>query len=182
MKGAASSHLRVVTSRRGNFLDITDHLRDAVTEAGVDNGAAFVFCAHTTCSLLINEWEDGAHHDLRRAVDELIPPDSYYRHDDLTLRTQNLQEEEPVNGHSHVAQVFVGATSQLVPIIDGVAVLGRWQRLMLLELDRPRERDLYFTVIGSARSSAAVTERNVRHRPQTRAAGWTVAPAFREPS
>ena len=158
MNGATSSHLRVRTERRGHFLDITDHLREAVANAGMDNGAAFVFCAHTTCSLLINEWEDGAHHDLRRAVDDLIPPTSYYRHDDLTLRTQNLQEEEPVNGHSHVAQMFVGATSQMVPIIDGAAVLGRWQRLMLLELDHARERDLYFTVVGSTRSSPAVTE------------------------
>lgn len=177
MNGAVSSHLRVRTARRGDFLDITDHLRNAVAEAQVDNGAAFVFCAHTTCSLLINEWEDGAHQDLRRAVDDLAPPENYYRHDDLTVRTQNLQDEEPVNGHSHVAQMFVGATSQMVPIIDGAPVLGRWQRLMLLELDRARERDLYFTVVGSTRSPVSMTDRIVQHRPQARAAGSPVAPA-----
>ena len=170
MNSAASTHLRVWTARRGHFLDITDNLREAVADAHVDNGAAFVFCAHTTCSLLINEWEDGAHHDLRRAIDDLIPPTSYYRHDDLTLRTQNLQEEEPVNGHAHVAQMFVGANSQMVPVIDGAVVLGRWQRLMLLELDRARERDLYFTILGSGRSALHSLQQS-SHRPSAQLAG-----------
>ena len=34
------------------------------------DGAAIVFCAHTTCALLINEWEDGALHRLPGASDE----------------------------------------------------------------------------------------------------------------
>lgn len=171
MNGAVSSHVRLRTAERCGFMDITDHLREAVAQSGIDNGAATAFCAHTTCSLLINEWEDGAHHDLRSAVDKLIPPLAYYRHDDLTVRTQNLQEEEPVNGHAHVAQMFVGATSQSVPVINGAVVLGRWQRMMLLELDRPRDRDIYFTVIGSTPSLFRHPERVAQHRPHAATPG-----------
>lgn len=171
MNGAVSSHVRLRTAERGGFVDITDLLRDAVAKTGIDNGAAVAFCAHTTCSLLINEWEAGAHHDLRRAVDNFIPPLAYYRHDDLSVRTQNLQEEEPVNGHAHVAQMFVGATSQLVPVIGGSIVLGRWQRLMLLELDRPRDRDIYFTVVGSTSPPHLIPERLAQHRPHAAAPG-----------
>ena len=51
------------------FLDLTDDLRRAVKDSGVTEGAAIVFCAHTTCALLINEWEDGAMADFRRHHD-----------------------------------------------------------------------------------------------------------------
>ena len=153
MSETVSTHIRVRAARRGDFVDLTDLLNEAVAASGIDNGSAHIFCAHTTCSLLINEWEDGAHHDLREVLDSIAPPSAYYRHDDLTVRTQNLQPNEPVNGHAHVAQMLVGATSQMVPIIESRAVLGRWQRLMMLELDGPRDRDIYFTCSGRPRAT-----------------------------
>lgn len=160
MSDVLSTHLRVRTSNRGDFIDLTEPLRDAVLGAAVDNGTVFAFCAHTTCSLLINEWEEGAHDDLRNALDRLIPPASYYRHDDLRVRTQNLQVNEPVNGHAHVAQMLAGATSQMIPVIGGGIVLGKWQRLMLLELDGPRDRDIYFSVLGAVSPGTNGASRN----------------------
>lgn len=152
MNITVSSSIRVIAPARRAFVDLTDHLRAAVESSAVVNGAVFAFCAHTTCSLAINEWEDGAHYDLQQVLDELVPPGRYYRHDDLDLRTQNLQEDEPANGDAHVGQMLVGNTSQMVPVIGSRPALGRWQRLMLLELDGPRPRDVYFTVLGGAPS------------------------------
>ena len=74
-----------------------------IKDAAITDGMAVVFCAHTTCALLINEWEDGALDDLRRRIDALVPGGIYYAHDDLERRTQNLQEaHERENGRSHV--------------------------------------------------------------------------------
>ena len=131
------------------FVDLTPKLLNAVYSSGIDAGLVVAFCRHTTCSLLINEWEDGALEDLRRRGHELVPESTYYAHDDMTRRTQNLQPVgEPANGRAHVLQALVGGTSQLVPIVGGRPALGRWQRLILVELDDPRPREVVFTILG----------------------------------
>lgn len=141
--------IRVLPERRLAFVDVTDDLRRAIKDSGVTDGCAVAFCSHTTCALLINEWEDGALDDLRRRLETLVPADVYYAHDDLERRTQNLQEgHERANGQAHVAQMLLGATSHAIPVEAGEPVFGQWQRLLLLELDEPKERSILFHVFG----------------------------------
>lgn len=149
MKTVATS-LTVRPEERYAFLDLTDDLRRAIKDAGVTDGMAVVFCAHTTCALLINEWEDGALQDFRRHLTELIPHEGvYYRHDDFELRTQNMHEDERKNGHAHVKSMFLSATSHAIPVTAGEPVLGTWQRLIFFEMDEPKDRTITFQVIGS---------------------------------
>jgi len=134
---------------RNTFVDLTDELRRAVKDSGVTEGMAVAFCPHTTCQLLINEWEDGALQDFRRRIDQAVPDDDYYAHDDMERRTQNLQEaHERQNGHAHVKQMLMSATSHSIPVAAGEPLLGRWQRLLLLELDDPKDRQVVFHVFG----------------------------------
>ncbi|MGH2662291.1 MAG: secondary thiamine-phosphate synthase enzyme YjbQ [Actinomycetota bacterium] len=135
--------------RRLDILDLTDDLRRAIKDAGVTEGCAVAFCAHTTCVLVINEWEEGALEDLRRRIDALVPGTVYYAHDDLERRTQNLQEaHERANGRSHVAAMLLGGSSHAIPVLGGEPALGTWQRLLLVELDEPKERRILFHVFG----------------------------------
>lgn len=141
--------IEVVPGGRHAFVDVTDELRRAIKDSGVTDGCAVAFCAHTTCALLINEWEDGALEDFRRRLDSLVPGDVYYAHDDLERRTQNLQEgHERANGQSHVSQMLLGATSHAIPVSAGEPMLGQWQRLLLVELDEPKGRQIVFHVFG----------------------------------
>ena len=145
---STTSETSVIPDRRLALVDLTDDLRRAVKDAGITDGCAVAFCAHTTCTLLINEWEDGALEDLRARIDSLIP-EGYYLHDDSDRRTQNLQEgHERANGRSHVAQMMLGGSSHAIPVTGGEPALGRWQRLLLLELDEPKERRILFHVFG----------------------------------
>ena len=131
------------------WTDLTDELRRAVKDSGVTNGMAVAFCRHTTCALILNEWEDGAMSDFRARLETLVPDDIYYAHDDLERRTQNLQEShERQNGHAHVKLMLLGTTSHSIPVAAGEPMLGRWQRLMLVELDDPKEREIVFHVFG----------------------------------
>ena len=133
------------------FLDLTDDLRRAVKDSGVTEGCAVAFCTHTTATLLINEWEDGALDDVRARLEQLVPADVAYSHDDLERRTQNLQEgHERPNGRSHVTQMHLGGSSHAIPVSAGEPLLGRWQRLILLELDEPKERRVFFHVFGGS--------------------------------
>lgn len=130
-------------------VDLTRDLCAAVAASGAESGLALAFCRHTTCVLVVNEWEDGAHEDAAACLSTLAPAARYYAHDDMTRRTQNIQgDDEPANGPAHVLATLVGSVSQVFPIVDGEPDLGRWQRLMLLELDEPRPRTVTFTILG----------------------------------
>ena len=141
--------IQVRPAARLDVVDLTDDLLRAIKDSGVTEGCAVVFCAHTTCALLINEWEDGVLEDLRTRLQTMVPGNIYYAHDDLERRTQNLQEgHERENGRSHVTQMIVGGTSHAIPVGAGEPLFGRWQRLLLLELDEPKDRDVVFHVFG----------------------------------
>ena len=138
----------VAAPARLDFVDLTPVLERAVDDVPGD-GFVIVFSRHTTCALLINELEDGVNADLRARLDHLFPPSIYYAHDDLTIRTQNLQPGERANGHAHVAQMLMGGTSQTIPVAAGVPLLGRWQRLLLVELDEPKPREVVFQTFAA---------------------------------
>ncbi|MBI2238187.1 MAG: YjbQ family protein [Actinobacteria bacterium] len=139
----------VPAMERYSYLDLTEELQRAIKDSGVTEGAAVAFCAHTTAALLINEWEEGALEDFQRRVQTLVPEDVYYAHDDMKRRTQNLDEgHERQNGHSHVKAMLLSATSHAIPVSAGEPMLGRWQRLILFEMDEPKERQVTFHVFG----------------------------------
>ncbi len=141
--------IEIPAMERYSYLDLTEELERAIKDSGVTDGAAIAFCQHTTAALLINEWEDGALEDFRRRVQELVPEDIYYAHDDMGRRTQNLDEShERQNGHSHVKAMLLSATSHAIPVAAGEPVFGRWQRLILFEMDEPKERQVTFHVFG----------------------------------
>lgn len=146
----ATITIEVTADRRLGFVDLTDDLRRAVKDSGVTDGLAVAFTAHTTCALLVNEWEDGALDDFARRLDALVPGEIYYAHDDLGRRTQGLEQEghPRPNGRSHVIQMLVGGTSHAIPVGAGEPLLGRWQRVILVELDEPKPRTVHVHVTG----------------------------------
>jgi secondary thiamine-phosphate synthase enzyme len=146
---SATTTIEVAAPERYAYVDLTEELLRAIKDSGVTDGAAIVFTSHTTCALLINEWEDGAMEDFRNRMRHLVPEDVYYAHDDLDRRTQNLEEShERRNGHSHVKSMLLSATSHAIPVAAGEPVFGRWQRLILFEMDEPKERQVLFHVFG----------------------------------
>jgi secondary thiamine-phosphate synthase enzyme len=58
-------------------------------------------------------------------------------------------EQEPMNAHSHLLSVMTGS-SESVPVVDGKLKIGRWQSIMLVDLDGPRERSVAFSFVGLA--------------------------------
>lgn len=142
--------LHVRAPRRFGVVDLTPYLRDAVASCGLAGGTCRAFVKHTTCSLLINELESGLLEDIEALVSRLIPPAAYYAHDDENRRTENLTPGtiEPVNAPAHLGQMLVGAPSQTIPVVDGAVALGRWQSLLLIEFDEPRDREILFQLLG----------------------------------
>ncbi len=136
------------TSRGGEFLDISDMVRDVVKRSTVRHGQVTIHTPHTTTSVILNESETGFLNDYRRVIEDLVPSGGYYEHDDHELRTENLQEDEFINGHSHIRQLLIGAASATIPVVDGQVLLGTWQKVLYVELDQARDRKVIVHVQG----------------------------------
>lgn len=141
----------LVTERASQLIDVTDDVLEVVERSGVVNGMVLVYSPHTTCAVVINELENGFAEDFAEFLDDVAPADGrYYRHDDLEIRTQGIEDDTASfpNGHSHIRAGLLSSSSQTIPIVDGRLMLGRWQRVFFCELDRSRERKVFIQVIG----------------------------------
>jgi secondary thiamine-phosphate synthase enzyme len=141
----------LATEGTSQLIDVTDEVQDAVDRAEIANGMALVYSPHTTCAIVINERESGFAEDFAQLLAELAPAEGrYYRHDDLDIRTEGIEEDTAdfPNGHSHCRAGLLASSSQAVPVLEGRLALGAWQRIFFCELDRARSRKIFVQVIG----------------------------------
>jgi len=138
------------TTRCAEFVDLTDDVAETVEKSRVQNGMALVYSPHTTCAVIINEREAGFIQDFEELIHNFVPSAGEYRHDDMSVRTENLTEEdhEFPNGHAHCKHALIGSASETIPIVDGQLQLGQWQRVFFIELDRARDRKVFIQVLG----------------------------------
>jgi secondary thiamine-phosphate synthase enzyme len=121
--------LVATTNNDKDAVDITDQVQELVSSKAK---AVTIFTMHTTCSVTTADLDPGTDKDLLSAVWEMIPK-LEYRH-----------PHNPEHVPAHLASSIIGP-SVTVPVDDGRLVLGAWQRIILVELDGPRERNLIVT-------------------------------------
>ncbi|MBI2660994.1 YjbQ family protein [Candidatus Woesearchaeota archaeon] len=128
--------ISVKTSKRQEIIDITSAVNDTIKRSGVKEGICNIFAMHATASIIVNENHDpNICVDLIEALNNLIPS-GIWRHDKMDG-----------NADSHIKSAILGP-GETVPVKDGRLYLGRWQSVMLAELDGPRQRAIAVTVIG----------------------------------
>jgi secondary thiamine-phosphate synthase enzyme len=142
-----TSRIAVQSQQGPDFIDLTEVLQRQLQQAGLSDGCLHVYSRHTTASVVIQENEPLLLMDLQRKLEQLASPGDRYAHDDFTIRTENLTEQQEVNGHAHCQSLFLGQSVH-VPIKQGELQLGRWQRIFLLELDSPRAREVIVQWMG----------------------------------
>ncbi|MEX1255514.1 MAG: polyprenyl diphosphate synthase [Dehalococcoidia bacterium] len=142
-----SATLRLQSTTSPEFIDITDRVDTVVRNSGIWTGEVHLYTPHTSAGLTINENEPLLMEDMSRFLERLAPAGGDYGHNDFTVRTVNMNEDESKDGHSH-CQRLVFNTSECVPVREGRAQLGRWQRVFLVELDSARPREVLVQVLG----------------------------------
>jgi heptaprenyl diphosphate synthase len=180
-----SCRIDLQTRQRTEVVDLTDQCDELVARSRLAEGFLQLFCAHTTCTLMVNENERGFHEDLAGILERLAPQDRYWAHDDLARRRENLEKEHRPNGFSHVRACLTGHPALAVPIEQGRLALGRWQRVLLVELDGGRRRRLTAHVWGVSSSppaTAVSSRRPPRPRAATQPTGQGSAPPASWPS
>jgi secondary thiamine-phosphate synthase enzyme len=137
-----STLLTFTSNEHTEVVDITKDVRDALHQLSVANGIALVNTLHTTCALFVNEYQAALIDDVKRLIERLVPERGGYRHDD-----PRYSDCERGNAHAHLRAALLGR-SVAVGISDGDLVLGRFQSIILAELDGPRKREITLQVIG----------------------------------
>jgi secondary thiamine-phosphate synthase enzyme len=139
--------IRIATKRPTEFIDVTDRLERLVAESGIRTGIVNVQTHHTTTAVVVNEHEPLLLTDFEALLQSAAPDERRYRHDDETARAVNVTGEERRNGHAHCRALLLPTSACLIAV-GGRLLLGRWQRVFLVELDGPREREISVLVLG----------------------------------
>lgn len=135
----AQQILTVRTSGRGT-VNITESVRGAVRESGVQTGWVHVFVHHTSASLMLCENADPTvRQDLETFMARLVPDGApWFEHAD----------EGPDDMPAHVRTVLT-QSGLTIPVSAGRCALGVWQGVYLWEHRRMgHQRKLTITVQG----------------------------------
>jgi secondary thiamine-phosphate synthase enzyme len=134
------SHRTLTVSTSGPGLyEITAECARWVEAKAVDEGLLQVFCAHTSCSLVLMENADpSARRDLEGWLDRLVDPrDPHFTH----------TSEGPDDMPSHIRMALT-RSSEAIPVIDGELALGTWQGVFLWEHRRaPHRRRIVLSLL-----------------------------------
>ena len=134
-----TGHLRFSTEGDGDVVDLTEGVESVVEQAGVETGVASVFVPGSTAAVTLMEHEPGGVHDLKAALDRLVPKEGDYEHNRLNADT---------NSHAHIRAAIVGP-SETVPLRDGRLETGTWQQIVLVDFDdRERQRTVVVQVVA----------------------------------
>ena len=124
----------VETSGRYELVSITEEVRRAVRDAGIDEGLCVISSTHTTAAVTVNEdYDRDVPRDLASACRAFL--------DVLDVRFEHAEG----NSDSHLLSSLFGQ-SQILLVRDGELDLGRWQGVFLAEFDGPRSRKVRVAV------------------------------------
>ncbi|MFO7761439.1 MAG: secondary thiamine-phosphate synthase enzyme YjbQ [Thermodesulfobacteriota bacterium] len=119
--------------------DISSSLEKVAVTSGIKDGMLSACVVGSTASLTTIEYEPGVISDLARTINEMVPPDAVYEHE---------QAWHDGNGHSHVQAALLGPSIS-IPVREGRFALGTWQQVVVVNHDnRPRKRRVEVTVFG----------------------------------
>jgi secondary thiamine-phosphate synthase enzyme len=125
--------LIIETTSKRQVTDITGRAEELLKPHAA--GAAVFTVLHTTAALTTADLDPGTDLDLLDFL-AAITPTVQWRH-----------AHNPAHTPAHLLSSIIGP-SVVLPVRDGRLVLGTWQRLVLIELDGPRERHISFTFLG----------------------------------
>lgn len=127
--------LIIETKKKKEVVDITELINAKLAELNKKEGLCVLFIKHTTACLTTADLDPGTDEDMLDAF-EAIMPKLNYRH-----------PHNPAHVTDHILSSIIGA-SITIPFKNGELDLGTWQRVVLIELDGPRERTTIFNFVA----------------------------------
>ena len=123
----------VRTRKKREVVDITELVERQLSASSAASGVCHLLILHTTAALTTADLDPGTDLDMLDAFEAMVPK-LRYRH-----------PHNPAHVPDHILSALIG-TSLSLPFENGKLILGIWQRVVLVELDGPRERELALSV------------------------------------
>ena len=122
--------LTVKTHKKREIVDITAHVQTLLSRSYPGKtGICHLSLLHTTAALTTADLDPGTDLDMLDAFEQMVPK-LKYRH-----------PHNPEHVPDHILSAVIG-TAITVPVENGTLLLGTWQRIILVELDGGRSREL----------------------------------------
>jgi secondary thiamine-phosphate synthase enzyme len=125
------------TTKRQEFIRITDQIAEIVTRSGITEGMVLVSAMHITAGVYVNDWEEGLIDDFQVWLEKLAPAGLEYRH----------HQTGEDNADAHLKRTLMGHQVTL-PITAGKLDLGPWEQVFYAEFDGQRRKRIVVKAIG----------------------------------
>jgi len=126
--------IELQTQSAKEIVDITARVQALVE--GAAGGSCHLYLRHTTAGLMVVTGETGVPEDIMDILQTLTPQIAY-RHD------------SPAHVAAHFLSALVGPSVH-VPVRDGKLALGEFQRIVLMEFEGPRRREIELRLLAEA--------------------------------
>ena len=132
-----TDYLFFKTTKRQEFIRITDEIAAIVGKSGVTDGIALVSAMHITSGVYVNDWEDGLIEDFQTWLEKLAPAGLRYHH----------HQTGEDNADAHLKRTIMGH-QVILPITKGKLDLGPWEQVFYAEFDGQRRKRVVVKVMG----------------------------------
>jgi len=130
--------LKITTHRKRQVIDITGEVESLLRRNfAPESGVCHLVVLHTTAALTTADLDPGTDLDMLDAFERMVPRLNY-RH-----------PHDPDHVPDHILSALIGTTVSLL-VGNGSIVLGTWQRVVLVELDGPRNREIAMGFVATA--------------------------------
>ena len=127
-----SYHFSLKSSKREEFIEITERINNFIEEANATDGFVKVFIPHTTAAVTINQ---NANPDV---TSDLITILAEMVHHQRLLNVEG-------NSDAHFKSSLFGVNLE-IPFTNQKLTLGPWQGIFFIEFDGPRTRNVHVQI------------------------------------
>jgi len=138
-----SHEFHCTTRHKFELINLTQQVEELIGKTGIRAGVALLQSLHSTAALFVNEWQEALREDFRTLLEQAVPGDAPWRHND-----PRYSDCDRSNAASHLRALLLGSSTMLA-VRGGQLVLGRWQSIILAELDGPRTRSVSLQILGT---------------------------------
>lgn len=126
------------TNKRREFINITSHIRNCISESKILEGFVLVNAMHITASVFINDDERGLHADFEKFLERIAPEKPY---------SQYLHNGYEDNADAHIKRQLFGR-EVVCAITSGDLDFGPWEQIFYGEFDGMRNKRVLVKIIG----------------------------------
>ncbi|MEM5820949.1 MAG: secondary thiamine-phosphate synthase enzyme YjbQ [Candidatus Aenigmatarchaeota archaeon] len=124
----------VKTKHKYEIIDLTEKIENFVESSKISEGICLVFVPHATCCLIANENEEYLKEDIINKIKKDF--EGNWKH--------NIIDD---NADAHLAASYL-KQFLIFPIKNKKLIRGTWQQILLIELDRGRNRKIIVEILG----------------------------------